>query len=111
MIDKCRILYDDDDPDDREMMQSVFQPHPAFRLATFENGQELLDYLAKVDVAEICLIQLDVNMPKLGGVETLKAIRRDERLKSLDVLMLSTSTSPIDKERAASLQAELLINR
>jgi two-component system response regulator len=43
---------------------------------------------------------LDINMPKLGGLEVLKAIRSDERTKHLPVVILTTSNE--DKDRASA---------
>lgn len=52
------------------------------------------------------LILLDINMPKLNGIEVLEFIKKDERLKSIPVVMLTTSSSESDisacYERAAN---------
>lgn len=58
-----------------------------------KEGIEKLKYLPKV-------ILLDLNMPKMGGLEFLKELRNDEKLKTLSVFVMTTSDEESDKVAA-----------
>lgn len=60
------------------------------------NGDENIIPIPKV-------VLLDINMPKMNGLELLEKIRADEELKSLSVFMLTTSDDDSDKYRAKNL--------
>lgn len=98
------VLYADDDSDDRELLDAGFLAHPDYTLLTFTDGQKLLTHLIQSN-KNVCLVVLDVNMPKLNGMETLAAIRKDSELTQLPVVMFTTSNNPADKLHAADLQA------
>lgn len=59
------------------------------------DGEAALEVLAQ-SVDDVALVTLDWNMPKLDGLETLKAIKADERYKHLPVLVVTTEA---EKER------------
>jgi CheY-like chemotaxis protein len=71
----------------------------------FENGQDVLDFLfrrgssphRRTDTAYLLL--LDIRMPKVDGVETLRQIKEDEALRKLPVIMLTTTDDPREIER------------
>lgn len=66
---------------------------------TAPNGKEALDVLER-RVDDVAVVILDWNMPVLGGLDTLRLIRADERLKHLPVLMVTT-----ESERKNLIQA------
>ena len=69
----------------------------------FENGQEALDYLfgrspgAHAPGAG-CLLLLDIRMPKIDGVEVLRRLKQDPRLRKMPVIMLTTTDDPREVE-------------
>ncbi len=71
----------------------------------FENGQEVLDFLfrrgpgshRRSDTAYLLL--LDIRMPKVDGVETLRQIKEDDALRKMPVIMLTTTDDPREIER------------
>ncbi|MCG8605511.1 response regulator [bacterium] len=75
----------------------------------FKDGQEILDFLFKRGKGPIrksgvpYLLLLDIRMPKVDGVEVLKRIKRDEELKKMPVLMLSTTDDPREIANCHSL--------
>jgi CheY-like chemotaxis protein len=103
------ILYADDDKDDVELMNGVFKDHPEYTLVAFDSGLPLLDYLQSVALHQVSLILLDINMPNLGGVATLRIMRSDDKIKHLPVVMFSTSTSEADRKNSNLLGAEVLM--
>ncbi len=63
------------------------------------DGKDALDRLADMKAAGKlpCLIVLDINMPRMDGKETFLAIRSDEALANIPVVIFSTSNSMMDK--------------
>ncbi|WP_162242770.1 response regulator [Dyadobacter sp. Leaf189] len=59
-----------------------------------KNGQELLTFLQSQTISDNCLIILDMNMPKMNGLETLSNLRIIPHLTSLPTVMLSISRNP-----------------
>lgn len=64
-------------------------------LHNVENGEEALKYLTNHENDKPCLLLLDLNMPKMGGIELLREIKKDDLLKLIPVVVLTTS----DKEQ------------
>jgi len=99
------ILLVEDNDDDAELTVMAFREakiaNPVLRL---EDGVEALDYLfargkhAGRSTADMpAVILLDLNLPRLGGLDVLAALRADERYKHLPVVVLTSSTE--DKDR------------
>jgi CheY-like chemotaxis protein len=101
MADSPRtVLCVDDDADDREIVcYTINEIDPSFSVVHAENGVEAIAYLAKAKVSDDlpCLVILDINMPKMDGKQTLAAMKKDEQLSGLPVVIFSTSDSPTDK--------------
>jgi CheY-like chemotaxis protein len=70
------------------------------------NGEEALNYL-RATVADVPgLILLDLNMPRMNGLEFLERKQSDERLRDIPVVVLTTSTNARDIERSYELDAK-----
>ena len=90
------ILLVEDNEDDAVIIQEVFSD---MRLATLINvvgdGEEALAYLHRNGKYKVVrmpdIVLLDINMPKKNGFEVLEEIKKDPRLQSLPVIMLTTS--------------------
>jgi CheY-like chemotaxis protein len=113
------ILMADDDPDDRMMTKEAFEEnHLKNDLRFVENGVELLDYLHRrgkySDPAKSPrpgLILLDLNMPKKDGREALEEIKADPTLKTIRVVVLTTSKAEEDILRTYNLSAASYITK
>lgn len=74
------------------------------QVSVVRNGQEALDFLYKkgdyTNALRPDLILLDINIPIFGGHEVLAKIKQDESLKKIPVIMLTTSSSQKDIEKA-----------
>jgi len=81
----------------------------------FKNGQEILDFLfpkdgtTKLTPNASYLLLLDIRMPKVDGVEVLERIKRDEELRKIPVIMLTTTDDPHEIDRCYALGANLYI--
>ena len=94
------ILCVDDDPDDHMMVCEVIrEADESFSVIGAANGEEALELLrTRKETGELpCLVILDINMPRMDGKQTLVAIKKDDALNRLPIVMLSTSNSQVDK--------------
>ena len=113
------ILMADDDPDDREMTREAFaESFLNNDLRFVEDGVELMDYLcrrgkyADPDSSPFPgLLLLDLNMPRMDGREALQQIKKDPHLKSLRVVILTTSKAEEDIHRSYDLSATSYISK
>ncbi|MGV0026265.1 response regulator [Phormidesmis priestleyi] len=101
------ILLVDDDEVDVMNVQRAFKKHNITNpLFLANNGFEALDMLRGDPPAvpiQRRLVLLDLNMPKMGGIEFLRELRADDRLKSTPVIVLTTSNEDDDKVEAYNL--------
>ena len=98
-LPKTVIYMADDDDDDRFMMRLSLQTlDPTVQIVEATDGNELMTLLASRSQQPahqpVNLILLDMNMPKMNGLETLLAIRADASLRHIPTVMLSTSAEP-----------------
>src|SRR4030095_8939724 len=99
------VLYADDDPDDREIFCEVIKElNPAIKVVLGEDGEETLKILS-VQKELPDLIFLDINMPKMDGIECLGKIKSDGRLRGIPVIIYSTNSNKRDKTKIALLGA------
>ena len=97
---KNTILWADDDTDDLQMMREILiKNNQDFDIREVGNGKEALTYLEQAQAAGNlpCLIILDINMPVLGGKETLATIKNREEFKFIPVVVFTTSESDLDR--------------
>ena len=111
-----RILVVDDDPAGARVLQEVMKNlKRRHELLFVGDGAEALEFLhcrgAYVDAPRPHLILLDVSMPRLGGVETLSAIKSDPELCVIPVIMLSTSNSPQDVRKSYQAHANCYVQK
>ena len=108
MEDARYILYADDDCEDQETFKDVVaEIDSGLKVVTVSGGQELLKYLSRVKKKHSfpCLVVLDINMPKMDGIETLRELKSNKTFKKLPVVMFSTSDNPISVQTADQLGA------
>ena len=102
------ILYAEDDEDDQQLIKDSLQEYSDnIEIIIHKNGAEAVSYLnnlAPSDPAP-CLIILDINMPKMNGIEALKQIRKINRFSKVPAILFTTSTHPLDKKFAAEFKA------
>jgi two-component system, response regulator len=98
------ILLVEDNPDDQELAFLAFERcHIPNKIVAVRDGMEALDYLfgtgryAQRDPENMpAVILLDLNLPKVNGLEILKRIRSDKRTQLLPVVILSSSQEEED---------------
>jgi len=93
------VLLADDDIDDRYFFDKVLKSLPVrTELATVDDGDKLMIYLAENSEQLPDILFLDLNMPKKNGSECLLEIKQDERLKRLPVIIYSTHRHEKDSD-------------
>jgi CheY-like chemotaxis protein len=86
------IYLADDDADDRFLIiEAIKSVDPEINVVEAENGLELLKIMEHTE-QENSLVLLDMNMPKMNGLETIHAIRSNPNLSLIPAVMLSTSS-------------------
>jgi CheY-like chemotaxis protein len=110
MTDEVVIIIAEDDTGHARLIEKnlarVGLHNPIQR---FENGQEVLDFFfrrgsgphRRPDTSYLLL--LDIRMPKVDGVETLRQLKDDPSLRKLPVIMLTTTDDPREIERCHQL--------
>jgi two-component system, response regulator len=119
MIDKCKvILLAEDNPDDVALTnRALKKSNIANELAVVSDGQEALDYLfwtgkyAESRPPSPCLVLLDLNMPKINGLQVLERIRADKRTRLIPTVILTTSKEERDLVAGYSLGANSYIRK
>ena len=100
MTEKQTILCVDDDLDDLHLLQkAIHTTGPGFDIIEAYNGVEAIEHLERMKQEGNlpALIVLDINMPKMDGRETLLSIKNDNQLAEIPVVILSTSSSILDR--------------
>ena len=94
------LVVDDDDADAFMISEALESAETHTTVNRVSDGREALDYLRREAPYQHAhrpdLILLDLNMPRMDGRETLAAIKTDERLKAIPVVILTTSGAPPD---------------
>jgi CheY-like chemotaxis protein len=110
MLDSKPILLVEDDCVDVMAVQRVLKDLDVCNeLVYAANGEEALAYLRDKDHELPCVIFLDLNMPKMNGLEFLRALRAEERLKDIPAVVVSTSAEKQDVARSLDLGAAAYI--
>jgi CheY-like chemotaxis protein len=97
------ILIAEDDPRDLELTMSALEEHSmANSVAVVNDGEEALDYLycrgkfkARQPGNPVAML-LDLKMPKVNGLEVLKIVKADVNLKTIPVIVLTSSREEPD---------------
>ena len=97
MRDSRPILFVEDDSVDAMTVKRAFKDlNIANQLVHTVDGEQALEYLRSESNKKPCLILLDLNMPKMSGIEFLKIVKADETLKRIPVVVLTISKEEQD---------------
>ena len=98
------LLVEDDDVDVMNVQRAFQKNHIANPLFTAGDGIEALEQLRSGAIPkERRIVLLDLNMPRMNGIEFLRELRRDPVLRSTTVVVLTTSNAERDKVDAYDL--------
>jgi chemotaxis family two-component system response regulator Rcp1 len=111
-----RLLLVEDNAGDVRLTQEAFKDAKVhLDLHVVSDGVEAMDFLHRrgryVDSPRPDLILLDLNLPRKDGREVLTEIKTDPLLKTIPVVILTTSGSDVDIERSYQLNANCYVSK
>ena len=114
MSDPVHVLMVEDDPGDALMVRESFmQAGKNSRFHVVPDGDEALRFLRRAgdygDAPRPGLVLLDLNLPRLGGLDVLAQVKADPDLRIIPVIVLSSSRDPADIKRSYELHANAYI--
>ena len=110
------IWIADDDPDDRMIIKEAFEEnHCNNPISFFEDGEKVLikfkESSSHNDLDFPSLLILDLNMPKVNGLELLTLLKKNEKTKHIPVIILTTSKNKLDKQKLIDIGADDYITK
>jgi CheY-like chemotaxis protein len=109
------LLAEDDDNDVRITLRAIDKGELEASVSVVRDGQEAIDFLRRVgpfaEARRPDLVLLDMNLPKLNGIEVLRTSKGDPELRAIPVLMLTTSQRQEDVATAYALGASAFITK
>jgi CheY-like chemotaxis protein len=116
MMDLKRILLAEDDPNDVELtLTALGEYNLANEVYVVKDGVEALDYLRRRGAyatrppGDPVVMLLDIKMPKIDGVEVLRQIKNDPRLRLMPVVVLTSSREERDVAESYRLGANAYV--
>lgn len=110
------ILFAEDDSNDLELtMRTLVSPRQSVEVVQARDGMQVLDCLyrrgnfAGRRPGAPLFVLLDLKLPKLDGLEVLRQIKNDPNLKTIPVIMFSSSREPNDVSRSYQLGANAYV--
>ena len=114
--DTIQILLVEDDKFQVELEQEILERHELpTKVNVVYDGTSALKYLRKEGEYKQAetphLVLMDLNMPHLSGFDVLKEIKKEEKLRNIPVIMLTSSTSDEDIVQAYQFEAIAFITK
>ena len=104
VLKPVEVLLIEDNPGDARLVELMFEELKATcRLTIASDGVQALARLLNPAQPKPNLVLLDLNLPRLSGLEVLKRIRQDRSTESVAVAVLSSSSAPADLQRTTAL--------
>lgn len=94
------LLIEDDRIDVMTVRRALKEIKVTNNIVVAGNGEEALTYLQNTQNTLPCIILLDLNMPKMNGIEFLEIAKKDDKIKKIPIIVLTTSQE--EKDRTAS---------
>lgn len=99
------MLVEDDHVDAMTLKRALRDLKVANQLVHTNNGEEALEYLRNEDNPRPCVIFLDLNMPKMNGIEFLQIAKADNDFRRFPVIVFTTSKNEWDRFESFNLSA------
>ncbi len=113
MYRSLSVLLVEDNKDHVNILRWVIgRVHSGINVSHAGDGETVMESLGIQSASPLPdIILMDLNLPKVSGMELLKFIRRESHLRHIPVLMLSSSNRPEDVHEAYSLGANTFLNK
>ncbi|MFR9776858.1 response regulator [Micromonospora sp. MS34] len=111
-----RILVVDDDPGDVLMIEEALEDSDVEKVIDVVNdGQEAMEFLRRegrhTEAKRPDVILLDLNMPRMDGRQVLGEVKQDEDLRTIPIVVLTTSNADTDIVGSYTLQANAYVTK
>ena len=114
-IKELVILIAEDDDGHAELIQSgLVESGVRNKIIRFSNGEDAWNFLyasKKQKDSKYYLLLLDIHMPQMDGVEVLRLIKSDPKLKEMPVIILTTTDDPREIEECYQIGCNLYITK
>lgn len=112
MVLPKKIILVEDNMADVELAKLAFQSiSNDLEIEHLLDGEELMEFLGNEVPENIVLILLDLNMPRMGGIEVLKRLNKDGELKKLPIIVFTSSNHQADIKKCYDLGANAYVNK
>ena len=91
------LLVEDNPQDEKLTLRALAKVNLANRVLVVRDGQEALDYLMAAEAELPAVVLLDLNLPRVGGLEVLARMRAEPRTRLLPVVILTSSDDERDR--------------
>jgi CheY-like chemotaxis protein len=107
------LVVEDNLPDVMLIEESLREIGCAYQLTHYSDGEEaVLKLCSKPEnSSEFDVIILDINMPRISGLEVLSDLRSNDSYKSVPILVLTSSLSPAEQDEALRLGASGFVKK
>jgi CheY-like chemotaxis protein len=111
------LIAEDDDGHADLIMTGLKESGICNNMIRFIDGKQTWDFLSGegnnevIDLEKSYLLLLDINMPKMDGIEVLELIKSNDNLKKLPVMMLTTTDDPREVEKCYALGCNIYITK
>jgi two-component system response regulator len=109
------LLVDDDEGDLLMIQEALDSGTAAHEIHVVHDGQEALDFLRRqgryADAPRPDLVLLDLNMPRMDGRQVLAAVKVDQELRKIPIVVLTTSRAPADIASSYDLHANAYVTK
>ena len=111
-VEPVKVILADDDKEDQELFEQALEKTGVeTELTVVNDGQQLVENLKDPKVENPDIIFMDINMPVKDGKQALKEIKKDNELKQIPTVMLSTSGNPKEVQETFDAGASLYITK
>jgi CheY-like chemotaxis protein len=90
------LLVEDDSVDVMTVKRAFKELQVTNPLVSTGDGEKALEYLQDQTTTKPCVILLDLNMPRMGGIEFMKIAKSDESLRTIPIIVFTTSNTEQD---------------
>ncbi len=107
------VMVEDDHGHAKLIEKNIRRANISNEIVHFDHGQPALDYLFSEDVRANgpMLILLDLNLPDMQGTNILAEVKKDERLKRVPVVVLTTTDDKVEIQRCYDLGCNVYITK
>jgi CheY-like chemotaxis protein len=99
------LLVDDDNTEMMSVKRALKELNVTNELVHHLDGEDALNYLKEHINKSPCVILLDLNMPKMSGTDFLTAVKSDDDLRQIPIIVMTVSSNERDKDKCFELCA------